>query len=119
QIEAVLADTGLPPACLDIELTESLFMDDITVAVELLHSMKALGVSMSIDDFGTGYSSLSYLSRFPIDVLKIDRSFVSAINRDANDAALVSSIIALAHNLKLSVIAEGVETAEQLAYLRG
>ncbi|MES3025193.1 MAG: EAL domain-containing protein [Pseudomonadota bacterium] len=119
EIEAVLADTGLAPACLDIELTESLFMDDITVAVELLHSMKALGVSMSIDDFGTGYSSLSYLSRFPIDVLKIDRSFVSAIQRDANDAALVSSIIALAHNLKLSVIAEGVETAEQLAYLRG
>ena len=118
EIAAVLADTGLAPACLDIELTESLFMDDITVAVELLHSMKALGVSMSIDDFGTGYSSLSYLSRFPIDVLKIDRSFVSAIGRDANDAALVSSIIALAHNLKLAVIAEGVETAEQLDYLR-
>jgi EAL domain-containing protein (putative c-di-GMP-specific phosphodiesterase class I) len=117
-IEAVLADTGLEPACLELELTESLFMSDVTPAVDLLHRMKALGVNLSIDDFGTGYSSLSYLSRFPIDVLKIDRSFVADITDDANDAAIVSSIIALAHNLKLSVIAEGVETAEQLDYLR-
>ncbi|HEX8615339.1 MAG TPA: EAL domain-containing protein [Telluria sp.] len=114
----VLAQTGLAPSLLEIELTESLFMSDVTLAVELLHSMKSLGVNLSIDDFGTGYSSLSYLSRFPIDVLKIDRSFVSDITRDANDAAIVASIIALAHNLKLSVIAEGVETAEQLDYLR-
>ncbi len=117
-IEAVLADTGLPPDCLEIELTESLFMSDVTPAVELLHRMKALGVNLSIDDFGTGYSSLSYLSRFPIDVLKIDRSFVADVTHDANDAAIVTSIIALAHNLKLAVIAEGVETAEQLDYLR-
>ncbi|ATQ78013.1 bifunctional diguanylate cyclase/phosphodiesterase [Massilia violaceinigra] len=117
-IRAVLAQTGLAPSLLEIELTESLFMSDVTLAVELLHSMKSLGVNLSIDDFGTGYSSLSYLSRFPIDVLKIDRSFVSDITRDANDAAIVASIIALAHNLKLSVIAEGVETAEQLDYLR-
>jgi EAL domain-containing protein (putative c-di-GMP-specific phosphodiesterase class I) len=117
-IEAVLADTGLDPDCLEIELTESLFMSEATAAVELLHRMKALGVNLSIDDFGTGYSSLSYLSRFPIDVLKIDRSFVADITHDANDAAIVSSIIALAHNLKLSVIAEGVETLEQLDYLR-
>ncbi|NHZ95149.1 EAL domain-containing protein [Massilia sp. CCM 8734] len=117
-ISDVLARTGLAPSLLEIELTESLFMSDVTLAVELLHSMKSLGVNLSIDDFGTGYSSLSYLSRFPIDVLKIDRSFVSDITRDANDAAIVASIIALAHNLKLSVIAEGVETAEQLDYLR-
>jgi EAL domain-containing protein (putative c-di-GMP-specific phosphodiesterase class I) len=117
-IEAVLADTALDPACLEIELTESLFMSEASAAVELLHRMKALGVNLSIDDFGTGYSSLSYLSRFPIDVLKIDRSFVADITHDANDAAIVSSIIALAHNLKLSVIAEGVETVEQLDYLR-
>jgi len=117
-IEAALRDTGLDPSCLELELTESLFMGDITPAVELLHRMKALGVTLSIDDFGTGYSSFSYLSRFPIDVLKIDRSFVSDITHDANDAAIVDSIIALAHNLRLSVIAEGVETAEQLDYLR-
>jgi EAL domain-containing protein (putative c-di-GMP-specific phosphodiesterase class I) len=93
-------------------------MSDVTPAVDLLHRMKSLGVNLSIDDFGTGYSSLSYLSRFPIDVLKIDRSFVADITRDANDEAIVTSIIALAHNLKLAVIAEGVETAEQLDYLR-
>jgi diguanylate cyclase (GGDEF)-like protein/PAS domain S-box-containing protein len=117
-IEQVLLDTGLDPSCLELELTESLFMSDVTPAVELLHRMKSLGVQLSIDDFGTGYSSFSYLSRFPIDVLKIDRSFVNDITIDANDAAIVASIIALAHNLRLSVIAEGVETAEQLDYLR-
>jgi diguanylate cyclase (GGDEF)-like protein/PAS domain S-box-containing protein len=117
-IEQVLQDTGLDPSCLELELTESLFMSDVTPAVELLHRMKSLGVQLSIDDFGTGYSSFSYLSRFPIDVLKIDRSFVNDITHDANDAAIVASIIALAHNLRLSVIAEGVETAEQLDYLR-
>ncbi len=117
-ITSVLAQTGLDAACLEIELTESLFMSDVTQSVEVLHGMKSLGVNLSIDDFGTGYSSLSYLSRFPVDVLKIDRSFVSDISRDASDAAIVASIIALAHNLKMSVIAEGVETAEQLDYLR-
>ncbi|UVW30243.1 EAL domain-containing protein [Massilia sp. H6] len=117
-LQAVLTDTALEPECLEIELTESLFMSDVTPAVELLHRMKSLGVNLSIDDFGTGFSSLSYLSRFPIDVLKIDRSFVADITHDANDAAIVTSIIGLAHNLKLAVIAEGVETAAQLDYLR-
>jgi diguanylate cyclase (GGDEF)-like protein/PAS domain S-box-containing protein len=117
-IAAVLEHTGLAPDRLEIELTESLFMSDVNLAVETLHGMKKLGVNLSIDDFGTGFSSLSYLSRFPIDVLKIDRSFVSDITRDASDAAIVASIISLAHNLKLDVIAEGVETAEQLDYLR-
>ncbi len=117
-IGAVLADTGLAPDCLELELTESLFMNDIGVAVSQLHAMKALGVQLSIDDFGTGYSSFSYLRRFPIDVLKIDRMFVNDIASDADDAAIVVSIIALAHNLKLRVIAEGVETEAQLDYLR-
>jgi diguanylate cyclase (GGDEF)-like protein/PAS domain S-box-containing protein len=118
EIASVLAESRLAPECLDIELTESLFMSDVNLAVDLLHSMKTLGVNLSIDDFGTGYSSLSYLSRFPIDVLKIDRSFVSDITHDVNDAAIVASIITLAHNLSLSVIAEGVETEAQLDYLR-
>ncbi|WP_338759084.1 EAL domain-containing protein [Massilia sp. METH4] len=117
-IAQVLADTGLPPACLDLELTESLFVDDVTQAVDLLHQLKALGVALSIDDFGTGYSSFSYLRRFPIDVLKIDRSFVADIASDADEAAIVVSIIALARNLKLRVIAEGVESPAQLDFLR-
>ncbi|MET3131251.1 diguanylate cyclase (GGDEF)-like protein/PAS domain S-box-containing protein [Oxalobacteraceae bacterium GrIS 1.11] len=117
-IAAVLEETGLPAACLELELTESLFMNDIGPAVAQLHAMKALGVQLSIDDFGTGYSSFAYLRRFPIDVLKIDRTFVNDIASDAADAAIVVSIIALAHNLKLRVIAEGVETEAQLDYLR-
>jgi diguanylate cyclase (GGDEF)-like protein/PAS domain S-box-containing protein len=116
-IDDVLRQTGLPPSCLDLELTEGLFMHDVALAVELLHKLKALGLALSIDDFGTGYSSFSYLRRFPIDVLKIDRSFISDID-GGNEAAIVVSIIALAHNLKLRVIAEGVETAAQLDYLR-
>ncbi|TWI69978.1 PAS domain S-box-containing protein/diguanylate cyclase (GGDEF)-like protein [Pseudoduganella lurida] len=117
-VARVLAETGLPPASLELELTESLFVDDVARAVDLLHQLKALGVALSIDDFGTGYSSLSYLRTFPIDVLKIDRSFVNDIASDGDDAAIVVSIIALAHNLKLRVIAEGVETAAQLDFLR-
>jgi EAL domain-containing protein (putative c-di-GMP-specific phosphodiesterase class I) len=92
-------------------------MSDVTLAVELLHKLKALGLALSIDDFGTGYSSFSYLRTFPIDVLKIDRSFISDII-EGDQAAIVVSIIALAHNLKLRVIAEGVETLAQLDYLR-
>ncbi|WP_312437140.1 EAL domain-containing protein [Janthinobacterium sp.] len=117
-IADVLAQTGLAPGCLELELTESLFMHDVALAVSQLHDMKALGVQLSIDDFGTGYSSFAYLRTFPIDVLKIDRSFVGDVASDADDAAIVVSIIALAHNLKLRVVAEGVETAEQLDYLR-
>ncbi|WBS04987.1 EAL domain-containing protein [Pseudoduganella sp. SL102] len=117
-IAAVLDGTGLPPACLDLELTESLFVDDVAQAVDLLHALKALGVALSIDDFGTGYSSFSYLRTFPIDVLKIDRSFVADIASDADEAAIVVSIIALARNLKLRVIAEGVESTAQLDFLR-
>ncbi len=117
-IAAVLEETGLPPHCLGIELTESLVMADVEQAIEILQRLRAIGVQTSIDDFGTGYSSLSYLKRFPVDVLKIDQSFVRDITLDADDAAIVLSIISLAHNLKMGVIAEGVETAEQLDFLR-
>lgn len=93
-------------------------MSDVENAIAILRNLKGLGLHISIDDFGTGYSSLSYLRRFPIDVLKIDQSFVNDLTVDADDAAIVVSIISLAHCLRLQVIAEGVETAEQLSFLR-
>ncbi|MGS0740721.1 bifunctional diguanylate cyclase/phosphodiesterase [Glaciimonas sp. GG7] len=114
----VLEETGLAPHYLEFELTESLVMTDVQLAVSILEHLKTVGVQLSIDDFGTGYSSLAYLKRFPIDALKIDQSFVRDITRDQDDAAIVTSIISLAHNLRLQVIAEGVETREQLAYLQ-
>jgi diguanylate cyclase (GGDEF)-like protein/PAS domain S-box-containing protein len=117
-IAAALEETGLDPQYLEIELTESLVMTDVERAIGILRDLKGLGVKLSIDDFGTGYSSLSYLKRFPIDVLKIDQSFVRDMTLDPDDAAIVSLIISLAHSLRLQVIAEGVETEEQLAYLR-
>lgn len=117
-IEAVLKDTGLAADFLEIELTESLVMTDVEHAIGILRQLKELGVHLSIDDFGTGYSSLSYLKRFPIDVLKIDQSFIRDLTVDADDAAITVSIISLAHSLKLHVIAEGVETQAQLSYLR-
>jgi diguanylate cyclase (GGDEF)-like protein/PAS domain S-box-containing protein len=115
---AVLKETGLAPHCLEIELTESMMMTDVEQTVDILGRLKALGVQVSIDDFGTGYSSLNYLKRFPIDVLKIDQSFVHDIAADGADAAIVLSVISLAHSLRLKVLAEGVETEEQLAFLR-
>ena len=116
-IMRILADTGLAAQDLEIELTESMVMTDVERAVGVLADLKAIGVQLSIDDFGTGYSSLSYLKRFPIHVLKIDQSFVRDIAAGEDDAAIVALIISLAHSLKLNVIAEGVETPEQLAYL--
>ena len=117
-IASSLREAGLAPEYLEIELTESLVMADVDRAIGILRELKALGVQLSIDDFGTGYSSLSYLKRFPIDVLKIDRSFVNDITIDPDDAAIVASIVSLAHSLRLQVIAEGVETEAQLTYLR-
>lgn len=116
-IDRILQETALAPCYLEIELTENLIMMEIERAVEILKELKAHGIQLSIDDFGTGYSSLSYLKTFPIDVLKIDRTFVKDIGTDPNDEAIVKSIITLAHSLKLHVIAEGVETPEQLAFL--
>ncbi len=117
-ISSMLAEVGLAPHLLELELTESMVMSDVEHAITILRNLKALGVHISIDDFGTGYSSLSYLRRFPIDALKIDQSFVKDLTVDVDDAAIVQSIILLAHSLRLQVIAEGVETTEQLAFLR-
>ncbi|SCW74199.1 PAS domain S-box-containing protein/diguanylate cyclase (GGDEF) domain-containing protein [Paenibacillus tianmuensis] len=115
-IGRILRETGLDPALLELEITESCTMD-VDYACGLLHELKQLGVKISIDDFGTGYSSLSYLKKFPIDKLKIDRSFVRDILTDPNDAAIVASIIAMTRHLNMEVIAEGVEIEEQLRFL--
>jgi diguanylate cyclase (GGDEF)-like protein len=116
-IAAVLNDTGIDPSCLEIELTESCVMKDVERSIEVLYGIKSLGVKLSIDDFGTGYSSLSYLKRLPIDVLKIDQSFVRDITVDKDGAAISKAIISLAHSLGLTVIAEGVETEAQCDFL--
>ena len=117
-VAEVLRDTGLDARYLELELTESMVMHDAPQLVAMLDQLKDLGVQISVDDFGTGYSSLSYLKRFPVDRLKIDRSFVEHIASDADDATIVRTIIALGHNLGLKVVAEGVESDEQLRFLR-
>lgn len=117
-IKSALETTGLDPTCLEIELTESLLLQNVEQGIAILQALKSLGLHVSIDDFGTGFSSLSYLKRLPVDKLKIDQSFIRDLNTDAGDAAIVTSIITLAHNLDLTVVAEGVENAEQLGFLR-
>jgi diguanylate cyclase (GGDEF)-like protein len=116
-VRRVVQDTGLDPRCLDLEITESVAIQDAERTVETLTAFKDIGVRLSIDDFGTGYSSLSYLKRFPVDRLKIDQSFVRNVASDPSDAAIIRAVIALARNLGLSVIAEGVETESQRALL--
>lgn len=116
-IKDAMHNTAIPPQNLELEVTESIIMEDIEGAVVIMQHLKELGVSIAIDDFGTGYSSLSYIKRFPINVLKVDRSFVTDIPVDKNDMAITAAIIAMAHKLNLTVIAEGVETQEQLNFL--
>ena len=118
RIARMLEITGLPPACLELELTESILMREVNEAMMILDTLKNLGLSIAVDDFGTGYSSLNYLKQFPIDVLKIDRTFVDGLPSGEQDAQIARAIIAMAHSLNLSVIAEGVETHEQLEFLR-
>jgi len=119
RIGLALKDSGLCSDYLEVELTESCLMDDVTKNIDVLHEIKKMGVAISIDDFGTGYSSLSYLKKFPIDTLKIDRSFITNVQdrRGGDNAAIVTAIMALSHSLRLDVVAEGVETAQELAYL--
>jgi EAL domain-containing protein (putative c-di-GMP-specific phosphodiesterase class I) len=117
-VARVLRDTGLPPRLLELEITESTAMQQTDVTLSTLKKLKQLGVSIAIDDFGTGYSSLSYLRRFPVDKVKIDRSFVAEVPADRDQGAIVSAIVALAHALQIRVVAEGVETEAQREFLR-
>jgi EAL domain-containing protein (putative c-di-GMP-specific phosphodiesterase class I) len=116
-VHAILLETGLAPQRLEFEITESVLMDDFTRAISILRRLKALGVRIVMDDFGTGYSSLSYLQAFPFDKIKIDRTFVSNLDKNRQSAAIIRAIIGLGRALSLPVTAEGVETKEQLAFL--
>ncbi|WP_435686234.1 GGDEF/EAL domain-containing response regulator [Sedimenticola selenatireducens] len=118
QVERILADTGADPGRLGLELTEGVVIDNVADTVEKMASFKLLGVKISVDDFGTGYSSLAYLKRLPLDILKIDRSFVEEVTEDESNAAIVDTVIAIADHLGLEVIAEGVETQGQLEFLQ-
>jgi diguanylate cyclase (GGDEF)-like protein/PAS domain S-box-containing protein len=117
-VREILLETGVDPSYLELELTETFLMQDSKSTAEVLRALKGMGVRLALDDFGTGYSSLSYLRRFPIDTLKIDRSFVRDITSDIDDASIVSAVISMGKSLHLRVVAEGVETAEQLAFLQ-
>jgi len=116
-VKRIIAETGIAPESLNLELTESSIMRNAETAVKILDELKSSGIKISIDDFGTGYSSLGYLKRLPIDVLKIDKSFITHLTTNSEDAALVNAIISLAHNLRLKIVAEGIETEEQLRFL--
>ena len=116
-LSEILQRTGVRPRHICLEITESVLMDDAAATLSVIERVRDLGVRFSIDDFGTGYSSLGYLKRFPVDAVKIDRSFVSGVDTDAGDAAIVSAVVGLAHALNLQVVAEGVETPAQLAEL--
>jgi diguanylate cyclase (GGDEF)-like protein len=116
-VATALKETGLPARNLELEVTESLIMQDIELSARTLRALKAMGITLAVDDFGTGYSSLAYLKRFPLDILKIDKSFVAEITTNPDDAAICSSIVAMAHSLRKKVVAEGVENDSQLGFL--
>ena len=116
-IERTLADSGLPAGLLDLELTESILVKNPEETIETLNRLKTMGITVSIDDFGTGYSSLSYLTRFPLDWLKIDRAFVNTLPDDDDAVAIVRAIVSMAKNLDLRLVAEGVETDNQVGFL--
>mgnify|MGYP001824516063 FL=1 len=118
RVSEILKETGAPSHCLTLELTEGVMIEDAKESIDMLHALKDIGVKLSVDDFGTGYSSLSYLEQFPLDELKVDRSFVGKIDPSGNEAPIVSAIIAMAHSLRFYLVAEGVETKEQLNFLR-
>lgn len=118
EIRQALVDSGLLARQLLVELTESMLMDDVENSLALMHELKALGLTLSIDDFGTGYSSLSYLKSFPLDELKIDRSFIMNLPDALSDVAIVRTVIALGHSSGMTVIAEGIETEGQLECMR-
>jgi EAL domain-containing protein (putative c-di-GMP-specific phosphodiesterase class I) len=118
-LDAALIDSGLAPELLELEITESMLIEHQDAVRELLVNIKQRGVKLSIDDFGTGYSSLSYLKNFPINALKIDRSFIRDVPHEQDDASIVKTIVSLAHTLRLEVVAEGVETDVQLDFLKG
>ena len=117
-IAETLRASGLAPHCLELELTESIMIQDTEHTLEKVHALKSLGVKLSIDDFGTGYSSLAYLKRFAVDKIKIDQSFVRNVGKDADDDAIVRAVIQMAQSLKLKTIAEGVEEASHVDILR-
>jgi EAL domain-containing protein (putative c-di-GMP-specific phosphodiesterase class I) len=116
-VRAVLVDTGVAPHHLELELTETFLTPDSTAAAAVLHALRELGVKLALDDFGTGYSSLSHLKRFPIDTLKIDQAFVRDIASNASDGVILGLVIGMGRSLNMRVIAEGVETPEELAAL--
>ena len=118
QLNRVIRETGINPKNLDLEVTEGLIIQNVDRTVEIMREFKALGGTVSIDDFGTGYSSLAYLKRFPLDKLKIDKSFVNEIDKNMKDEGLAKTIITMGHGLGLEVVAEGVESRRQLAKLK-
>jgi diguanylate cyclase (GGDEF)-like protein len=117
RVATILGETGTPPECIGLEITESALMTDAESATRILEALKALGLQIAVDDFGTGYSSLAYLKRFPVDIVKIDRSFVAGLGTDPDDTSIVAAVVKLTHALGRRVVAEGVETREQLAAL--